>query len=161
MSLIVAPAAGAESLCSVAAADAYHAARGGAAWALLATEAKEAALRRATDHMGAYSGRWKGVRLSSTQTLDWPRAGVVVDGYELPWETIPAAIANACAVLALKASTAELAPDLGPQKQSVTVGPISTTYATGARQTTKFQAVDNMLAPYLGAGAGTVKLVRS
>lgn len=161
MSLIVAPAAGAESLCSVAHADAYHAARGAAAWALLTTEAKEAALRRATDHMGAYSGRWKGVRLSSTQALDWPRAGVVVDGYELPWETIPAAIANACAVLALKASTAELAPDLGPQKQSVTVGPVSTTYAQGARQTTKFQAVDNMLAPYLGAGAGTVKLVRS
>lgn len=161
MALIVAPAAGAESLCSVAHADAYHAARGAAAWAALTPDAKEQALRRATDHMGAYSGRWKGVRLSSAQALDWPRAGVVVDGYELPWETIPAAIANACAVLALKASTAELAPDLGPQKQSVSVGPISTTYASGARQTLKFQAVDNMLAPYLGGGANNVMLVRA
>lgn len=161
MALIVAPAAGAESLCSVAHADTYHAARGAAAWAALTTEAKEQALRRATDHMGAYSGRWKGERASSGQVLDWPRAGVVVDGYEIDWETVPAAIANACAVLALKASTAELAPDLGPQKQSVSVGPISTTYASGARQTLKFQAVDNMLAPYLGGGANNVMLVRA
>lgn len=161
MALIVAPAAGAESLCSVAHADAYHAARGAAAWALLTTEAKEAALRRATDYMGAYSGRWKGVRTNSTQALDWPRAGVVANGYDVPSDTVPAPVANACAVLALKASTAELAPDLGPQKQSVTVGPISTTYATGARQTLKFQAVDNMLAPYLGSGAGMVQVVRA
>lgn len=161
MTLIVAPAAGAESLCSVAHADAYHAARGAAAWALLTTELKEGALRRATDYMAVYGPRWKGERTYSTQTLDWPRAGVVANRYEVGYEAIPAPVANACAVLALKASTSELAPDLGPQKQSVTVGPISTTYATGTRQSPKYQAVDNMLAPYLGAGAGTVKLVRS
>ena len=161
MALIVAPAAGAESYISVANADAYHAARGNAAWALLTLEAKEQALRKATDYMGAYSGRWKGERVSSGQALDWPRAGVVVDGYEVDDETVPAPVANACALLALKASTAELAPDLGPQKQSVSVGPISTTYASGARQTLKFQAVDNMLAPYLGGGANNVMLVRA
>lgn len=161
MALIVAPAAGAESLCSVAYADAYHAARGAAAWALLTTELKEGALRRATDYMAVYGPRWKGERTYSNQTLDWPRAGVVANGYEVDYETVPVPVANACAVLALKASRAELAPDLGAQKQSVTVGPISTTYATGARQTLKFQAVDNMLAPYLGGGAGMVQLVRA
>lgn len=161
MALIVAPAAGAESLCSVAQADTYHAARGAAAWAALTPDAKEQALRRATDYMAVYSPRWKGERTSADQPLDWPRAGVVANGYEVDDETVPVPVANACALLALKASTAELAPDLGPQKQSVSVGPISTTYASGARQTLKFQAVDNILAPYLGGGANNVMLVRA
>ncbi len=161
MALIVAPAAGAESLCSVAHADLYHATRGAAAWAALTVEAKEQALRRATDYMAVYGPRWKGERTSSTQLLDWPRAGVVANGYEESSETVPLVIGYACAVLALKASTTALAPDLGAQKQSMKVGPIETTYATGARQTPKFQAVDNMLAPYLSSGAGSVLLVRS
>lgn len=160
MALIVPPAAGADSLCSVAQADAYHAARGAASWALLATEAKEQALRRATDYMAAYSERWKGDRVTSTQTLDWPRFGAVVNGYDVPSDTVPLPVGNACAVLALKASTGDLAPDLGPQKQSVKVGPIETTYAAGTRQATKYSAVDSMLAPYLAGGAGQVRLVR-
>ncbi len=161
MAVIVPPAAGADSLCSVADADAYPAARGNAAWAPLTTEAKEQALRRATDYLGGYADSWKGTRVSSTQTLDWPRAGAVVNCYEVDWQTVPVGVANACAALALKASTTDLAPDLGPQKQSVKVGPIETTYATGTRQATKYSAVDSMLAPYLAGGAGQVRLVRA
>lgn len=161
MALIVAPTAGAESYISVANADAYHVARGNAAWALLATEAKEQALRKATDYMGRYSGRWKGERLNAGQVLDWPRAGVVVDGYEINWETVPAAIANACALLALKASAGDIAPDLGPQKQSVKVGPIETTYAAGTRQATRYQSAETLLAPYLLGSAGQVRVVRA
>lgn len=161
MALIVAPTAGAESYISVANADAYHAARGNAAWALLTPDAKEQALRKATDYMGRYSGRWKGERLNAGQVLDWPRAGVVVDGYEINWETVPAAIANACALLALKASAGDIAPDLGPQKQSVKVGPIETTYAAGTRQATRYQSAETLLAPYLAGSAGQVRVVRS
>ena len=161
MALIVAPATGAESYISVANADAYHVARGNAAWALLSPEVKEQALRKATDYMGRYSGRWKGERLNAGQVLDWPRAGVVVDGYEINWETVPAAIANACALLAMKASAGDIAPDLGPQKQSVKVGPIETTYATGTRQATRYQSAETLLAPYLSGAAGQVKVVRA
>lgn len=161
MALIVAPATGAESYISVANADAYHVARGNAAWALLSPEAKEQALRKATDYMGRYSGRWKGERLNAGQVLDWPRAGVVVDGYEINWETVPAAIANACALLALKASAGDIAPDLGPQKQSVKVGPIETTYAAGTRQATRYQSAETLLAPYLLGSAGQVRVVRA
>ncbi|GDY37694.1 DnaT-like ssDNA-binding protein [Acidovorax sp. NB1] len=161
MALIVAPTAGAESYISVANADAFHAARGNAAWAPLSTEAKEQALRKATDYMGRYSGRWKGERLNAGQVLDWPRAGVVVDGYEINWETVPAAIANACALLALKASAGDIAPDLGPQKQSVKVGPIETTYAPGTRQATRYQSAETLLAPYLAGSAGQVRVVRA
>ncbi|PUA95518.1 hypothetical protein C8C99_0318 [Acidovorax sp. 107] len=161
MALIVAPTAGAESYVSVANADAWHAARGNAAWALLSTEAKEQALRKATDYMGRYSGRWKGERLNAGQVLDWPRAGVVVDGYEINWETVPAAIANACALLALKASAGDIEPDLGPKKQSVKVGPIETTYAAGTRQATRYQSAETLLAPYLLGSAGQVRVVRA
>ncbi len=161
MALIVATATGAEYYISVANADAYHVARGNAAWALLSPEVKEQALRKATDYMGRYSGRWKGERLNAGQVLDWPRAGVVVDGYEINWETVPAAIANACALLALKASAGDIAPDLGRQKQSVKVGPIETTYATGTRQTTRYQSAETLLAPYLAGAAGQVKVVRA
>ena len=154
-------AALADSLCTVAQADAFHAARGNTLWAPLTTPEKEQALRRATDYMAVYSSRWKGARTSSTQALDWPRYGVVVHGYDLASDVIPLPVANACAELAFRGAKGDLAPDLGAQKQSVTVGPITTTYASGARQTLKFQAVDNMLAPYLGGGANNVMLVRA
>lgn len=152
--------AAAEAYCSVAVADAFHAARGNALWATITTTEKEQALRRAMDQMVVYSGRWKGERTSSVQALDWPRAGVVVDGYEIDYSLIPSALQKANAELAFRAAKGDLAPDLGAQKQSVKVGPIETTYATGTRQTTKFQAVDNMLTPYL-SGAGAIRVVRA
>jgi hypothetical protein len=161
MTLIVAPSEPAESFCSVAAADAYHAARGNAAWAALDTGAKEIALRKATDHISTYSMRWRGDRSNINQALDWPRAGVFVDGFEINYDIVPAPVANACALLALKSIATILTPDVGPQKQSVSVGPISTTYAIGARQAVKFQAVENMLTPYLSGGPGFVKVGRS
>lgn len=153
--------AGAEAYCSVSDADAHHSARGNTLWATLTTTEKEQALRRATDHMGVYAERWKGERSYSTQALDWPRAGVIAHQYEVDYLTVPAMVAKACAELAFRAAKGELAPDLTAQKQSVKVGPIETTYAVGTRQTPKYQAVDNMLAPYLTGGAGQVRVVRS
>lgn len=153
--------ASADSYASTAQADAYHALRGNTAWAALTDERKEQCLRLGTEHMSAYAGQWKGERVTSTQALDWPRFGVVANGYELDYQTIPAPIVNACIVLALKSSAAELAPDLGAQKQSVKVGPIETTYFAGTRQAVKYQAVENMLAPYFGSGAGLVKVIRA
>lgn len=160
MTLIVAPAAGAESYCSVAHADTYHYDRGTAAWVALTAEQKEQALRRATDYMTMYTLRWSGARTTLTQSLDWPRVGVVVNGWVIDHLTVPDAVQNACALLALKAHTTDLAPDLGPQKLEVTVGPITTRYAPGTRQSLKFQAVDAMLVPYLAGSAG-IQLVRA
>lgn len=151
----------AESYCSVADADAHHSARGNTLWATLTTTEKEQALRRSTDHMGVYAQRWKGLRSYPTQALDWPRAGVVVNGYEVSYQVVPSVVAKACAELAFRAAKAELAPDIGAQKQSVKVGPIETTYANGTRQTPKYQAVDTMLAPYLAGSAGQVRVVRA
>ncbi|MBB1599483.1 DnaT-like ssDNA-binding protein [Variovorax sp. UMC13] len=162
MALIIPPAAGATSLCSVAAADAYHLARGNAAWALLDNTAKEAALIRATDYLGGtYGQRWKGYRVSAEQTLDWPRYDVAVNGYLVDSSVVPAAVANACAELALRAATGPLTIDVGRLKSRVKVGPIETEYVAGSGAQTRYTAVENLLAGYLSGGTSMIAVVRA
>lgn len=139
MALIVEDGTGlpdAEAYISVADADAYFAARGNAAWAALTTEAKEAALRLATDYMEAeYGPRWRGNRLTAEQALSWPRGG----------EGVPEAVRRANAELAVRASAGPLLADQGPAVKQETVGPLSVTYADGARQSTRYAAVEAAL----------------
>ena len=170
MTLIVETGAGladAESYCSVTAADAHHAARGAAAWAALATDAKEQALRRATDYMGqVYGPLWAGLRSLPTQALDWPRSGCprpeIYLGFWAPAE-IPPALVRGCAELALRAVAGELLGDQGREVIEQTVGPITTKYAQGSPQGKRFAAVDAMLAPLMLAprGASVMRLVRA
>jgi hypothetical protein len=70
--------AGADSYIDVTAADLYHSNRGNTSWGLLATPAKEAALRKATSFIdGSYRLRWKGRRVKPvTQPLEFPRGGI-------------------------------------------------------------------------------------
>lgn len=139
MALIVEDGTGmadAEAYISVADADTYFAARGNASWAALTTEAKEQALRLGADYMGAvYGPRWCGTRLTTTQALDWPRD---VEG-------VPEAVKRANAELAVRASAAPLLADAGAQVKQEVVGPISVTYADGARQGVDYKAVDAAL----------------
>lgn len=134
---------GAESYLSTADADAYLSARGHAAWPDLAQDAKEAALRRATDYMeAAYGPLWLFKRATEVQALSWPRVG---------WAGVPAPVRHACAELALRAASGPLLPDEGPAVKSERVGPLLVAYQDGARQGVRFVAVDKMLAPYLSA----------
>jgi len=154
----------AESLCTVAVADAYHSARGNTAWdALDNTDDKEPALRKATDYMTAvYRDRWEGVRYSEDQALDWPRYGVVRDSWQVDIDEVPTEVQNACAELALKAYSATLMPDLKQAKTAVTVGPIKTEWSQFSPQQKRYKFIDAMLRPYLNSGAGCcVKMVRA
>lgn len=165
MALVVEDGTGkadAESFISVADALAYHEARGNAAWAAVATDTvREQLLRKATDYMEfAYGQRWKGVRTTTTQALSWPRSGVFINDNLIPSNVVPTAVQRACAELALRAVSGDLAPDLGAQVKSETVGPLATTYADGARQQTKYQAVDSILSGLLDGSSGMIKLVR-
>lgn len=133
--------ADAESYSSVSTADDYFADRGNTAWVELETSAKEAALRLATDYMGAAFGRlWRSERLTDTQALDWPRLG---------WAGVPVPVVRSCCELALRASAGPLMVDEGPQVASEQVGPIAVAYAEGARQNARYAAVWAMLGPYL------------
>lgn len=168
MALIVEDGTGkadAESYISVTDADTYFTARGNTTWAALTTAAKEQALRAATDHMVAtFAGRWSGYRIGTTQALDWPREYVPVrDAPTLSYydnNVVPTAVARACAEYAVRASAGALVADVGAQVTQETVGPLSVTYAPGARQQTTYPAVDAMLAPFL-RGQGSVQVVRA
>lgn len=166
MSLIVEDGTGledAESYISVADADAYHEKRGNTAWDVI--DDKEALLRKATDFMlGRYRARWRGVRKTSTQSLDWPRLYVAIpdapSGGYYSSDSIPAAVKNACASLALKAYSDDLLADQGQRKVSVQVGPISTTYDTSSSPTVKYPEVDEQLNVFLKSGSGAVVMER-
>lgn len=169
MSLIVEDGsivAGAESYCDVASATAYHLARGNNTWATISTAQMEEALRRGTDYMvQAYRLRWKGARKSSSQPLDWPRDLVPlmdspIDSY-VANDTVPIEVKNACAMMALRAAAGELLADQSRTKTSVTVGPISTTYAAGSSQAIKYAMIDALLRPYLTSGSGQIPMVRA
>ena len=151
--------AGAESYCSVADADAYHTARGNTAWTG-ENAAKEALLRKATDYMvQVYALRWKGDRVSEDQALDWPREGVVAFGFEIPSDAMPEAVVKACAELALRALSGDLTPDLTRRTLREKVGPIEVEYDPNAPALPDYQAIDNLLAPYLKGGSGLFRPV--
>lgn len=156
-------AANSEAYISVASADAYWLARGNAAWAALVTADKEVAIRKGADYMGQqYASRWQGRRVSSTQAMDWPRTGVVVNCFSVAANVVPLAVANANAELALKASTGDLSPDIGRLKKRTKVGPLEVEYADNVPATTQYKAVDGMLGPYLnGTGGAFRKVVRT
>jgi hypothetical protein len=172
MSLITENGSGladAESLASVAQADAYHAVRANSLWATLTTEEKEAALRRATDYMEQmYRLKWKGTRASLTQALDWPRLNVELEdiGFGrfaayVPYNTVPKEVIQACCEMAFRAAGGELAPDLQRTVAEKTVGPIKTVYASGAPEYIRFRSVDLLLKSLLVSGGMGIRLVRA
>ena len=159
MALIVEDGSGksdSESYISVADASTYHAARGNTAWAALATDAlREAALRKATDFMRqVYRSRWQGYKVNEDQALDWPRYYVEVEGYAIDSDIVPTEIKNACAELALRASAADLNPDLTQGVAREKVGQIEVEYDKASPQFTRYKAIDAILSPYLKAGGG-------
>jgi len=152
--------ASADSYASVTQADEYHAARGNAAWAALAEPAKESALRRSTDYMvQEYRARWAGVRATGVQALDWPRSGVIVDGFEVVG--VPVEVVRACCELALKASTAALSADTGRTVTREKVDVIEVEYSEFGPTGTQYTAVNAMLRPFFGVGGLNRSLVRS
>jgi len=99
-------------------ADGYHADRGHDYWANLDTTTKQACLIRATDYLQKrFSRRWKGVRVSWSQSLDWPRLDIWDDKKLLLVQSnaIPKKLIQATCEYALRAAVVgELAPDPVP-----------------------------------------------
>lgn len=181
MALIVEDGTGksdAESLASVAEADAYHTSRGNLPWINdpdMTEAAKEQALRRASDYiMQVYRLRWDGTRTSSSQALDWPRAFVIrkdfeysgLNGYTViggnyyyPSNSVPVEVKNACIELAFKAAAGELAADLeqGIVREKVDV--LEVEYDKYSPQQKRYRAIDMLLAPFLKVNGSSVNKV--
>ncbi len=138
MALIVAPADGFDSLVSVAEADAYMAALGHSAWTGT-DEAKEVALRRATQYLLAH------YRIRP-EYLD----------------PVHSRVEAACCEAALRALAGTLYTDVAAQEATEkTVGPITVKYAasrTGGQ--VRFALIDDLLRG-LVVGAGMIPVVRA
>jgi hypothetical protein len=165
----------AESYCDVATADAYHTARGNSAWTALDTTTKEQYLRRATDYMTAFRGRWAGFKKTTSQALDWPRFNVPVKeavyGYGehlaygvayWPDNEVPDGVVRACAELALRvANGVDLLPDTEAQVSREVIGPLQVEYEQGAPQVPRFYAVEQLLSPFFGGTPNAMKVGRA
>lgn len=156
----------AESYASVAFADTYALARGDTAWGLLSTNDKEIALRKATDYMSQqYRGKWKGLRVNSTQALDWPRVNVTVDSFVvIQSNVVPEEIKRACVELASKSISTTLLADVSQGVIRKKVDVIEVEYDPNSAQTIRFLAIESALRPFLlaagNSSGGVVRLSR-
>lgn len=124
--------ADANSYVTIADADSYFADRGNTAWTG-ADAVKQAALVKATDYIeGRFGQRFIGSKKTTTQALAWPRTGAA----DFADTAIPVGLRRACCEYAVRALSAELAPDLKVDASGLTVvatkkkvGPIETDYA--------------------------------
>jgi hypothetical protein len=154
-----------ESYASVTHADDYHTDHGNTLWFTMSTTEKEQALRRATDYITqTYRSRWAGTRVTTTQALDWPRYGVVIDLITSIESTIvPHDIRHACIDLAFKAAGGDLIPDITQSAIRKKVGDIEIEYDKLSPQRPVYLEIDSILAPYLNGFTSGInsRLVRS
>lgn len=127
--------ADATSYVSLAESNDYFRDRGHLDWADsdIDDEVKTTALIKATDYIeGRFGQRFIGSKKTTTQALAWPRTGAA----DFADTDIPVKLRRACCEYALRALTAELAPDLKVDASGLTVvatkkkvGPIETEFA--------------------------------
>lgn len=97
---------------------------------------------------------WRGIRVSDTQRLPWPRRGAIIlygTGTALGTTVIPSAVQDAQCELAYRALSTTIQPDLerGGGIQSVSAGPVSVSYRADAMRETLVQVAMGLLKPYL------------
>lgn len=149
--------AAANSYTSVEYATTYHETYGNpAAWLAADLAAHQDALRQATRALDIrYGTWWSGVRVGSTQALDWPRAYVYDQaGNAVPTTTIPTRLQQATAILALLHIQGESilpSTQTGADIRSETLSSASgasksVTYIGGKRAETQYPIIDRMLA---------------
>ncbi|WP_236248314.1 DnaT-like ssDNA-binding protein [Pseudomonas mosselii] len=156
---------------TVAGADAYHLARGNAAWAAATDEEKQAALVRASGYVDGMVGQqasnatagcvyvFPGLKAGGySQALQWPRTGAVDRmGDQVPSDIVPAAIEQATYEAAARehATPGSLNPDFVPSQvvQREKVGPLEQEFAVAKNGNPSIRPVigviDSLLYPLL------------
>ncbi len=96
----------------------------------------EVLLIKAMDWIESMRDRFKGLKKTEDQPLQWPRYEVVIDGWHLDSDQIPRELRNAQMAAAVELHNGEELleneADTGPVKRE-RIGPIETEYATRAR----------------------------
>ena len=150
---------GANAYVTVAEAEAYFTDRA-ITWTAATTGAKESQIVIATTYVdNKYS--WPGSRIDRTQGLQWPREDATDrEGLEIDDDSVPIEVKNAVCEAVLVYSELNLALDRGGMVQSVTVGPISETYMSGASPGKVFPKIDAAVRPIVVGGKGRVVVTR-
>ena len=162
MALVV----GTDAYISQADADAYWSARSNVTWSAATNDAKDAAIRQATQYLdGAYS--WIGDHPgSASQLLGWPRNNAVMTsgnrkGVQITG--IPQAVKDACAELALLALSSPLKPseERGGQIKRTKVDVIEVEYSDTAPSGRTYPFISMLLKGLHQSSGISVKLVRA
>jgi hypothetical protein len=155
---------GATSYISLTNARAFAAARGKTLSAVDATA--EMALIKAMDVIESYRARFQGTKVDKDQALQWPRYGVVVDGFPVDDDEIPACLPLAQAALAIESQTTELfANSDGRQVVMERVeGAVTVQYSEangGSSPQPSFGLAESLLAPLFGGTAESSLFLRT
>lgn len=145
--------AGANSYISVVNAQTWVTARG------IAVTVTEALLLKAMDYLESLRAEYQGVKTDSTQALQWPRAGVYIDGVLFDEDAIPQELISAQCQLARDAYTMTLLPSGDGREvisESYAKGVVAKTYSPGSGGSPKphLRAADAFLAPLLKSAVG-------
>lgn len=152
--------AGANSYITPAEVKAYAAARG------LTVPADDSEVEKlcikAIDYLETLRSDYQGRKIALENSLQWPRSGVVLDGFDLAETVIPNTLKDAQAQLAIEAQTRDLMPtgDGREVKIEKVVGAIEMEYVpTGAGSIQpEFQKVNMLLRPLMKQGLAGLSL---
>lgn len=148
---------GANSYVTLAETRAYALARG---VTLSATDSVvEILLVKSMDYLEAQRNRYQGVKMLAAQPLQWPRSGVVVDGYSVAYNEIPQILKNAQMQLAMDAVSYDLQPNRIPNSKGAVIeerieGAVSRKYAEPASINPRYLKAEQLLAPLYGVSGG-------
>jgi hypothetical protein len=112
---------------------------------------------QAFDYVESYRTRYQGSKTDSAQRTQFPRTGVVIDGYYLPSGEIPAELKDAQCQATFEASETDLMPNStsGIKKEKVDVLEVEYQDAPGGvAASPSFPKVDNLLSSLFNSGGG-------
>jgi hypothetical protein len=127
----------------------------------------EAALIVAMDYLESLRGEYQGKKVDpATQALQWPRTGVVLDGWQVPVDHIPQVLKFAQSQLAIEAAAGTDLMPTGDGREVIRekVDVLETEYAPGAGGAPQpyLAKVRAFLEPLISSGGfGGIKVIRA
>jgi hypothetical protein len=95
-------------------------------------DTRENELIKAMDYLEQYRFRFKGLKVSGGQSLQWPRYGVYLDSFQLDSNLIPRELKRSQMELAILSIASDLAPSGNLENvQSQSLGELSISYYSG------------------------------
>lgn len=123
----------------------------------------EAAMIRSMDWIESKRDKFQGTKVSSTQSLQWPRSGVYIDDSLVATNSIPQELIDAQFFLTMESVTTDLQPtklstDKGQVTQESVEGAVSVSYDTKYNASSHiFEKANEMMKVLYGVTIGIVR----